>query len=260
MDDETSALHSVTPTLPPPAIYSGLVAVMGDLAKTGISKDRKNETQHFLFRGIDDVMNAVSPIMAKRGIALLMRYTDYPDVERVTGKGSTLIYSKVRGDFTFVSALDGSYASVSTFGVAMDSGDKAMNKAMSAALKYALLQTFLVPTESGEDADASTPEATVPAPPSGFAEWFPIILAVAEEGFDELRGAWKDSPEEFRTYAMNFRADEWNAAKKHANQVTAAVVKSAAPDALPAATPDVEPGAEPAAEPATPARRRAAAK
>jgi hypothetical protein len=50
----------------------------------------------------------------------------------------------------------------------MDSGDKATNKAMSAAYKYAAFQAFSIPTESDNDADASThvvqsTEATIKA-------------------------------------------------------------------------------------------------
>ena len=35
----------------------------------------------------------------------------------------------------------------------MDSGDKAANKAMSAAHKYALLQVFCIPTEEPKDSE-----------------------------------------------------------------------------------------------------------
>jgi ERF superfamily len=193
-----------------------MVAVQAELAKVGISKDRKNEQQNFRFRGIDDTLNVVCPILASQHVLMTPCYEDYPDVERVTGKGSTLIYSKVKGTFTFTSALDGSAVGVTTFGVAMDSGDKGMNKAMSAALKYALLQTFLVPTESNEDADSTTQEPSVPKPPEGFEDWFTDIVASADNGFDVLRVAWRESREEFRNYAMTFRGAEWNAAKKKA--------------------------------------------
>ena len=148
----------------PQHIHKAMVAVGAELAKIGIAKDRRNEQQNFRFRGIDDVMNAVSPILARFDVLLLVSHEDYPDVERVTKGGSTLIYTKVRGTFTFVSAIDDSEVSVHTFGVAMDSGDKATNKAMSAALSYALLQTFLIPTESNEDADATTQEPSVAKP------------------------------------------------------------------------------------------------
>jgi hypothetical protein len=203
-----------------PAIYLALINVAAELAKAGIAKDRRNEQQNFQFRGIDEVMNAVSPILARHQVVLQIDYEDYPDVERVTAKGSTLIYSKVKGVYSFTSAVDGSSMRVTTFGVAMDSADKGMNKAMSAALKYCLLQTFLIPTEGDNDADATTPEASVAKPPDGFDDWFPAIVAVAEQGFDAIRDAWRDSPEDYRTYAMTYRSDEWTAAKKQATAVT----------------------------------------
>jgi hypothetical protein len=208
-------------------IYQALVAVGGELAKVGISKSRQNEQQHFRFRGIDDVMNVVSPILSRNNVLMLVDYTDYPDVERVTGKGATLIYSKVKGTFTFTSAEDGSQVSVTTFGVAMDSGDKSVNKAMSAALKYALLQTFLIPTESSEDADSTTPEPSMVKPPAGYEEWFAEILAVADQGFEAIRVAWRDSPEPFRQYTLDYRKGAWDAAKAHATEVTTAAKKAA---------------------------------
>ena len=219
--------NETTPTPAPLAIHKAMVAVASELAKIGISKGRRNEQQNFAFRGIDEVMNAAGPILAKHEVLILPHYTDYADVERVTGKGSTLIYSKVRGDFMFVSAKDSSYVQVTTFGVAMDSGDKGTNKAMSAALKYALLQTFLIPTESNEDADATTQEPSVPKPPDGFEDWFTAIDETGKDGFDAIREAWKSSPEDFRTYAMSFRKDEWDLAKKRATAVTQAAKKAA---------------------------------
>ncbi len=40
----------------------------------------------------------------------------------------------------------------------MDSGDKASNKALSIAMKYALLQVFCIPTEDAKDPDADSPK------------------------------------------------------------------------------------------------------
>jgi hypothetical protein len=217
----------------PKHIHLAMVAVGAELAKIGIAKARTNEQQHFRFRGIDDVMNVVSPILAKHGVVFLVTYDDYPDIERVTKSGTTLITAKVRGHFTFVSAKDDSEVSVSTLGVAMDSGDKATNKAMSAALKYALLQTFLIPTESNEDADATTQESSVPKPPTGFEEWFADMVAVADEGFEAIRVGWRESREEFRDYAMTYRKAEWDAAKKYATSVSNAAKKKAAAGRIP---------------------------
>ena len=42
----------------------------------------------------------------------------------------------------------------------MDTSDKATNKAMSAAYKYAAFQTFAIPTEADNDADGHTHEVS----------------------------------------------------------------------------------------------------
>lgn len=213
-------------------IYQAMVEVAGELAKVGVSKDRTNEQQHFRFRGIDDVMNAVGPILARHNVLLVPSYTGEPDEDRVAGKNQTsLIFSKLVGQFTFISALDGSFVTVQSLGKAMDSGDKGTNKAMSAALKYALLHTFLIPTESSEDADATTQEASVPKPPAGFEDWFTELISVAATGFDPIRDAWNKSPAKYRDYAMQYRKAQWDAAKKQATTVT---TKAAKPTETPA--------------------------
>jgi hypothetical protein len=74
----------------------------------------------------------------------------------VSGKGNALFYVTVEAEFDFVSSIDGSKHTVTMFGEAMDSGDKATNKAMSAAYKYAMFQAFCIPTEGDNDADAQT--------------------------------------------------------------------------------------------------------
>jgi hypothetical protein len=71
----------------------------------------------------------------------------------------------VEAEFDFVCAEDGSKHTVKTFGEAMDSGDKATNKAMSAAYKYAAFQAFAIPTEGDNDADAQTHEVALLADP-----------------------------------------------------------------------------------------------
>lgn len=147
-------------------VYQAITAVQGELAKEGISKSRKNTQQGYNFRGIDDVYNVLSPLLAKHGLCILPRILTRGVTERETQKGGVLFYVVVEAEFDFVCAEDGSAHTVRTFGEAMDSGDKATNKAMSAAYKYAAFQAFAIPTEGDNDADASTHEvrAVVPDP------------------------------------------------------------------------------------------------
>jgi hypothetical protein len=137
------------------------------MAAEGISKNRKNQQQNYNFRGIDDVYNALAPILARHQLCMLPRVLSREVVERQTKSGGALFYTTVDAEFDLVSAVDGTAHTIRTVGEAMDSADKSSNKAMSAAYKYAAMQAFCIPTEGDNDADAVTHEvAATPAPPS----------------------------------------------------------------------------------------------
>lgn len=138
-------------------VYQLIADVSAELCKEGISKDRTNsQGQGYKFRGIDDVYNAMSPIISKHGLVILPRILTREITERISGAGKALFFVAVEAEFDFVSSHDGSIHTVRTFGEAMDSGDKATNKAMSAAYKYAAFQSFCIPTEGDNDADSTT--------------------------------------------------------------------------------------------------------
>jgi len=140
------------------AIYKAINAIQAELSKEGIAKGRKNAQQGYNFRGIDDMYNTLAPLLAKHGLVVTPSYSERQVVERESKSQTALFYVTLRGDFTFYAAEDGSKVSVATYGEAMDSGDKATNKAMSAALKYALMQTFTIPTEGDNDTENQTHE------------------------------------------------------------------------------------------------------
>lgn len=140
-------------------VYQAINAIQKDLAKVGISKSRRNtQGSGYNFRGIDDVYNVLSPLLGEHSLCILPRVLSRNVVERESRSGGNLFYVTVDVEFDFVSAEDGSKHTVRTVGEAMDSGDKATNKAMSAAYKYAAFQAFAIPTEGDNDADAHTHE------------------------------------------------------------------------------------------------------
>lgn len=179
-------------------IYESINAIQSALAKTGISKDRKNQQQGYAFRGIDDVYGALAPLLAQHGVCVFPRVTERQCVERQTQRGGALFYVTVRVEFDFVSSVDGSSHTCITYGEAMDSADKATNKAMSAAYKYACLQTFCIPTDGDNDADATTHEvasrnAPVYAPPEQFAEM--LSFCQSEDDIKTLLNKQRGNPQ-----------------------------------------------------------------
>ena len=146
---------------PAMTVYDCIVGVSREIATVGVSKSRSNLQQNYKFRGIDDVLNALSPLLAKYRLVILPRILSRTVVEHASKSGGVLFYVTVEAEFDFVSAADSSRHTVKTYGEAMDSADKATNKAMSAAYKYAAFQTFCIPTEGDNDADATTHEPVI---------------------------------------------------------------------------------------------------
>jgi hypothetical protein len=171
-------------------VYQKIAAITAELSKIGISKDSKNQSQGYAFRGIDAVYGALSPLLAKHGLCILPRVKDRQVIERQNRQGTALFYVTLTVEFDFVAAEDGSKHTVITVGEAMDSGDKASNKAMSAAYKYAAFQAFCIPTEGDNDADSTTHEVVAAATDPAIEAQIDLASNVAE-----LNNVWKSITE-----------------------------------------------------------------
>ena len=153
-----------------------------------------NGKQMYKFRGIDAVYNALNPVMSELGLFICPEVIEQTREERKSTSGGNLIYSILKVKFTMY-APDGSNVSCVVIGEGMDSGDKASNKAMSVALKYACFELFMIPTEEMADPDAEVhevlPRETVSvAPVEKVPEISPVMAYLANE-CDELRKARK---------------------------------------------------------------------
>ena len=173
-------------------VYQAINAVQGALAKTGIAKTRTNsQGAGFKFRGIDDVYNAIAPLLADHGLCILPRMLSRVCEERVSKSGGALFYVTVEAEFDFVAVEDGSKHTVKTYGEAMDSGDKATNKAMSSAYKYACFQSFAIPLEGEPDSDDESFEVGSGMPANILADHLTAIFDATT--IAELTKAYSDA-------------------------------------------------------------------
>ena len=136
-------------------IYKAIANVMQDIGAVG--KDAVNGDDGYKYRSIDAVMNALNPAMVKNGVIAVPKVIESRREERAKKDGSGLIFSVVKVSYTFY-AEDGSSVETIVIGEAMDDGDKSMNKAMSAAYKYACFQTFCIPTGEMIDFEKDSPK------------------------------------------------------------------------------------------------------
>jgi hypothetical protein len=123
----------------------------------GIAKKDKNTAQGFNFRGIDSVVNAVSPALQKFGVVVIPSVEEYEYQTVEIGRNRTAMgHVRVKVSYTFIGA-NGDCIKATVVGEAMDSGDKATAKAMSVAFRTALLQSLSLPTDE-VDPDAHSYE------------------------------------------------------------------------------------------------------
>jgi hypothetical protein len=164
-----------------PQVLRGIQQVIAAFAENGIAKNRKNESQGFKFRGIDDVMNRMAKHLNEANLVIAPRISSREVNERVNSRGNPLFYVTVQVDYTIYSTIDGSSIVCSVPGEAMDSGDKATNKALSIAYKYLAFQLFAIPID--EDPDATTHTVGAKPPASGFMD-APNVTTISKEELD----------------------------------------------------------------------------
>lgn len=145
----------------PRAVYAAISKVSAAMAKYGIGKEGRNTSQNFNFRGIDQVLDALSTPLVEAGLLILPRVMARTISERPTKAGGVQYDVVVTVAFDLVAVSDGSVHTVVMVGEAMDGTDKATSKAISMAYKYMAFDTFCIPVSGLEDADASTPLPTV---------------------------------------------------------------------------------------------------
>lgn len=136
-------------------IFESITSIMGELGAVG--KTSKNQSQGFMYRGIDAVMNALNPLLAKYKVFVVPEVLEHNREERTNSSGKNVLYSIAKVKYTFY-AEDGSNVSSVVVGEGCDFGDKSMNKALAIALKYCFFQTFCIPTEEMIDPDAESHE------------------------------------------------------------------------------------------------------
>lgn len=177
-------------------IYKKLGEVMGKIG--AIDKGQKNVQQGFMFRGIDDFMNALHGLMAEAGIIILPSEIEHlqENFETVNKEGRKNLQFRTRLHlrFTFVSTEDGSSVTADGWGEAADNGDKGYNKCKSIALKYVLMQMFLVPTKDIADPDKETPDDVQSNATQDDPDLELALLCVKEaKSIAELQKVWADN-------------------------------------------------------------------
>ena len=139
----------VTEHLP---IHEAIPRIIGDLPAIGKDSKMTEGPARYDYRGIEDIMPHVRQLFARYGVHIAPMFEVLRD-EGITINSKPWNRVVLQGTFRF-GANDGSYIVARTIGEARDNSDKAYNKAMTAAYKYAITQVLAI---GGDDPDAYHP-------------------------------------------------------------------------------------------------------
>jgi ERF superfamily len=124
-----------------------------------IQKRGHNERSNYSYVTAADIAGSVGDILAELGVVVIPRLEDI-SYESAAGRGEATRMARVVMAYTFADVDSGEEVVAKVAGQGLDAGDKAPYKAMTGALKYALLQSFLLAT--GDDPEDDRPDRSTP--------------------------------------------------------------------------------------------------
>jgi len=175
-----------------PSIHQALAAVMADVGAVGKGRRIEQGPAKYAYRGIEDMLSKIQPAFVKHGVVCFPRVLSAEYRDGTTKNGGSTREATLHVQFTFVGPA-GDRIEAITVGEATDTSDKASNKAMTAAYKYALLLTLAIPTEL-DDQDAERIERGHHVDPAKAWEIAAKNRLVAEAGKERAAELWKANP------------------------------------------------------------------
>lgn len=173
------------PAASAPTVHKAIAAAAAEIGEVGKNAKMQAGPAKYNYRSIDDLIDAVHPIIAKHGVTFSPDSIHVFDrMEKTTRSGSTQYHLRAIVNY-HVYGPQGDHIVASVIAEGTDTGDKAGNKLMSGAYKYAISQVLSVPF-SMDDQDAEYSEPTQPAGAVALeianeAEALEIITASAEK-------------------------------------------------------------------------------
>ena len=172
-----------------PSIHEAMSKVMAEIK--GVPKAGWNPSQKFAFRSIDDTVEVVHNALVKHSVTMVPNVINVERSAYTTTKGSSMTSTVVTVEFTFY-AQDGSCVTATMVGESADAGDKSVSKACSMALKYALFQTFMIPTG---DSDPDSETAPARSDLIDVATAKKILVGAMDGDVEAAKAAWGDRTE-----------------------------------------------------------------
>ena len=124
-----------------------------------IRKNGTNDFHKYKYATSADVLEKVNASLVKHKVAAIVLPEIIESSDVITTKGSTEHLVTVKVDITLIDNDSGESISIAGIGSGQDSGDKAVMKAQTAAIKYAYMLSLAISTNDDPEADRRTDES-----------------------------------------------------------------------------------------------------
>ena len=138
-------------------LYQKLAKITGEIGV--IAKDGNNQQQKYKYIEYETIAGKFRELFSKYNVVLIPSMVEQERTSITTARGASGVSTVCHFEFTVVNAdkPDDRFV-VKWQGEAADYGDKATNKAATAAVKYYLMRQFNISSKGDEDPDSQTPE------------------------------------------------------------------------------------------------------
>jgi hypothetical protein len=178
-------------------IYTLMPRAMEMIGVVGKDQKFSGGKVNYNFRGIDGALNACHPVFQKLGITPSTKVIQYNSEAVEIGQYKTPGYHVTLLMEVSFFAPDGTFITSTMAGEGLDTSDKATNKAMAAAFKYALYYTLCVATEemAKDDSDHESPQLSQRHNDEPAAEKPPvnIVHLKSKDGIEFLMKTYDDA-------------------------------------------------------------------
>lgn len=153
MPDQKTVAEPEPKTPEPPASLPVLMGrVLADIPAVGKNSKAPSNMGGYDFRGIEDVLAALKPAMARHGVFCIPNVKERVLGERPVSGNKTMFVVDLFIEWTFYGPA-GDSLTATCWGQGTDMGDKSHQKAMTSGFKSMLMQTFCI-GDAGSDAEA----------------------------------------------------------------------------------------------------------
>lgn len=161
---ETDEPATPEPTAAAPAMPDNVVAALARVSAElgGIGKDGTADAKQggYAYRGIEQITQAASPLLAKYGVVFVPKVTNWHPVTNITVNNKPWTDERIEVTYTVYGpgGADDWIHVGPIPSIGRDNSDKGANKCMTQAYKYALLQVLCV-ADAKDDGDQASHEA-----------------------------------------------------------------------------------------------------